>query len=150
MDERKKPGSRKGHPMNRIPKQLAITASFLLLSALPALSHAQNNAPDSTPGQSQAMHEKRGEQNAMLANLNLTDDQKAKIKQIHEGTRSKVEAVNNDSSLSADQKEAKIRDLRRDTHEQVKKVLTPEQRKQFEENMREHRDSKQQQPPASK
>jgi len=132
--------------MNRIPKQLAITASFLLLSVFPALSQAQN-APDSNQGQ--AMHEKRGEQNAMMANLNLTDDQKAQIKQIHEGTRSKVEAVNNDSSLSADQKQAKIRDIRRDTHEQVKKVLTPEQRKQFEENMREHRDSNQQQPPAS-
>ena len=134
--------------MNRISKQLAITASFMLLSVFPALSYAQNNAPDSTQGQ--AMHEKHGDQNAMLANLNLTDDQKAQIKQIHEGMRSKAEAVKNDSSLSTDQKEAKIRDLRRDTHEQVKKVLTPEQRKQFEENMREHRDSKQQQPPASK
>jgi Spy/CpxP family protein refolding chaperone len=134
--------------MNRISKQLAITASFMLLSVFPALSYAQNNAPDSTQGQ--AMHEKHGDHNAMMANLNLTDDQKTQIKQIHEGMRSKVEAVNNDSSLSADQKEAKIRDLRRDTHEHVKKILTPEQRKQFEENMREHRDSKQQQPPASK
>jgi Spy/CpxP family protein refolding chaperone len=134
--------------MNRISKQLAITASFMLLSVFPALSYAQNTAPDSTQGQ--AMHEKHGDHNAMMANLNLTDDQKAQVKQIHEGMRSKVEAVNNDPSLSADQKEAKIRDLRRDTHEQVKKVLTPEQRKQFEENMREHRDSKQQQPPASK
>jgi Spy/CpxP family protein refolding chaperone len=136
--------------MNRIPKQFAITASFLLLSVFPSLSNAQNNAPDSTPGQSQAMHEKQGDHNAMLANLNLTDDQKAQIKQIHEGTRSKIEAVNNDSSLSTDQKQAKIQDLRRDTHEQVKRVLTPAQRKQFEENMREHRESKQQQPPASK
>jgi len=134
--------------MNRISKQLAITASFMLLSVFPALSYAQNNAPDSTQGQ--AMHEKHGDHNAMLANLNLTDDQKTQIKQIHEGMRSKAETVKNDSSLSADQKEAKIRDLRRDTHEQVKKVLTPDQRKQFEENMREHRDSKQQQPPASK
>jgi len=134
--------------MNRISKQLAITASFMLLSVFPALSYAQNNAPDSTQGQ--AMRGNHGDQNAMMANLNLTDDQKAQIKQIHEGMRSKVEAVKNDSSLSAEQKEAKIRDLRRDTHEQVKKVLTPEQRKQFEENMRERRDSKQQQPPASK
>jgi Spy/CpxP family protein refolding chaperone len=136
--------------MNRIPKQLAITASFLLLSVFPALSQAQNKAPDSTAGQSQAMHEKHGEQNATLANLNLTDDQKAQIKQLHEGTRAKVEAVNSDSSLSAEQKQAKIHDIRREMHEQVKKVLTPDQRKQFEENMREHRESKQQQPPASK
>jgi Spy/CpxP family protein refolding chaperone len=132
--------------MNRISKQLAIAASFLLLSVFPALSHAQSTAPDSTPGHSQGMHEKRSEQNAMLANLNLTDDQKAQIKQIHEGTRPKIEAVNNDSSLSADQKQAKIHELKRDMHEQVKKILTPEQRKQFEENMREHRESKQQSP----
>ena len=149
MEERKKPGSRKGHPMNRIPKQLAITASFLLLSVFPAMSKAQN-APDSNQGQSQTMQEKRGDHNAMMANLNLTDDQKAQIKQIHEGTRSKIEAVNNDSSLSAEQKQAKIHELRRDTHEQVKKVLTPEQRKQFEENMREHRETKQQQTPPTK
>src|ERR1700686_1289468 len=136
--------------MNRIPKQLAITASFLLLSVFPALSQAQNTAPDSTAGQSQAMHEKHGEQNATLANLNLTDDQKAQIKQLHEGTRAKVEAVNSDSSLSAEQKQAKIPDIRREMHEQVKKALTPDQRKQFEENMREHRESKQQHPPASK
>lgn len=135
--------------MNRIPKQLAITASFLLLSMIPALSQAQNKAPDSTTGQSQAMHEKHSDHNAMLANLNLTDDQKAQIKQIHEGTRLKVEAVNNDSSLSADQKQTKIHEMRRDMHEQVKKVLTPDQRKQFDENMREHRESKQQ-PPATK
>jgi Spy/CpxP family protein refolding chaperone len=132
--------------MNRNSKQLAITASFMLLSVFPALSYAQNNAPDSTQGQ--AMHQKHGDHNAMMANLNLTDDQKAQIKQIHEGTRPKIEAVNNDSSLSADQKQAKIHDLKRDTHEQVKKILTPDQRKQFEENMREHRDSKQQQPPS--
>lgn len=132
--------------MNRISKQLAITASFMLLSVFPALSYAQNNAPDSTQGQ--AMHQKHGDHNAMMANLNLTDDQKAQIKQIHEGTRPKIEAVNNDASLSADQKQAKIHDLKRDTHEQVKKILTPDQRKQFEENMREHRDSKQQQPPS--
>jgi Spy/CpxP family protein refolding chaperone len=141
MGERKKPSSRKGHPMNRIPKQLAITASFLLLSTFAALSHAQNKAPDSAAGQSQAMHEKHGDHNAMLANVNLTDDQKTQIKQIHEGTRPKIEAVKNDSSLSADQKQAKIHDLKRDMHEQVKKILTPEQRKQFEENMREHRES---------
>ena len=149
MDERNKTQLKKRTPHEPHPEAIRNNRQLLLLSVFPAMSYAQNNAPDSTQGH-QTMQEKRGDHNAMMANLNLTDDQKAQIKQIHEGMRSKVEAVNNDSSLSADQKEAKIRDLRRDTHEQVKKVLTPEQRKQFEENMREHRESKQQQPPASK
>jgi len=134
--------------MNRIPKQLAITASFLLLSVFPALSYAQNNAPDSTPGQSQAMHEKRGDHNAMLANLNLTDDQKAQIKQIHEGTRSKIEAVNNDSSLSADQKQAKIQQIHKSTRKEVAAILTPEQKKTTREWRRTHRGSPQSQQPS--
>jgi Spy/CpxP family protein refolding chaperone len=63
--------------MNRIPKQLAITASLLLLSVFPALSHAQNNAPDSTQGQ--AMHEKHGDHNAMMESANQTDPRRDAI-----------------------------------------------------------------------
>src|ERR1700719_1189316 len=151
MNERKNLSPRKGHPMNRFSKHLAITASFLLLSMIPALSQAQNKTPGATAGQSQAMHEKHGDHNAMLANLNLTDDQKVQIKQIHEGIRPKVEAVNNESSLSPDQKQTKINEIRHDMDEQVKKVLTPKEGKQFEQNMRERREYKQQQqPPATK
>jgi Spy/CpxP family protein refolding chaperone len=134
--------------MKGMSKQLAITASFLLLSVFPALSQAQSTAPDSAQGQSQMQHE-RGDRGAAMANLNLTDDQKTQIKQIHEGARSRAEAVKNDSSLSADQKEAKLRDIKRDTHQQVEKVLTPDQRKQMQQNMRENRASKQQQAPPS-
>ncbi len=90
------PGSRKGHPMNRISKQIAITASFVLLSMFPALSKAQNTAPDTAQDQSQAMQSQRGEKGDFLANLNLTDDQKVQIKQIREGARSQADAVKND------------------------------------------------------
>jgi protein CpxP len=132
-----------------ISKQLAITASFVLLSVFPAISQAQNNAPDAAQGQTQTQPQREDRGAAALANLNLTDDQKAQIKQIHEGARSRVDAVKNDASLPADQKEAKIREIHRDTHQQVEKVLTPDQRKQMKENMRENRAAKQQQPPPS-
>jgi Spy/CpxP family protein refolding chaperone len=131
--------------MNRISKQLAITASFMLLSMFPALSKAQNTAPDTAQEQTQTMPAKHGDKGAFLANLNLSDDQKAQIKQIREGAKSQADAVKNDSSLSADQKEAKMRQIHRDSHEQVVKVLTPKQRKQMRENMRERREMKQQQ-----
>jgi protein CpxP len=132
--------------MNRISKQIAITASFVLLSMFPALSKAQNTAPDAAQDQSQAMPAQRGEKGDFLADLNLTDTQKAQIKQIREGARSQADAVKNDSSLSADQKETKLRAIHRDTHEQVIKVLTPEQRKMMREKMHERRESKQAQP----
>jgi periplasmic protein CpxP/Spy len=136
--------------MNRINKQLAVTAGFLLVSMFPALSKAQNTAPDTAQGQSQAMAAQQDEKGAALANLNLTDDQKAQVKQIREGARSQVDAVKNDSSLSAEQKEAKIKSIHRDAHMQMKKVLTPEQLKQMHENMREHHEMKQQQAPPTK
>ncbi len=136
--------------MNRINKQLAVTAGFLLVSMFPAMSKAQNTAPDTAQGQSQAMPAQDEKGGAALANLNLTDDQKAQIKQIREGARSQVDAVKNDSSLSAEQKETKIQSIHRDSHMQMKKVLTPEQRKQMHENMRERRESKQQQAPPTK
>ncbi len=136
--------------MNRMNKQLAVTAGFLLVSMFPALSKAQNTAPDTAQGQSQAMPAQQDEKGAALANLNLSDDQKAQIKQIREGARSQVDAVKNDSSLSAEQKEVKIHSIHRDSHMQMKKVLTPEQLKQMHENMRERREMKQQQAPPTK
>ena len=132
--------------MNRISKRIAITASFVLLSTFPALSKAQNAAPDAAQDQTQAMPAQRGEKGDFLADLNLSDTQKAQIKQIREGARSQADAVKNDSSLSADQKEAKLQSIHRDTHEQVNKVLTPEQRKRMREKMHERRESKQAQP----
>lgn len=136
--------------MNRINKQLAVTTGFLLVSMFPAISKAQSTAPDTAQGQSQAMPAQDEKGGAALANLNLTDDQKAQIKQIREGARSQVDAVKNDSSLSAEQKETKIQSIHRDSHMQMKKVLTPEQRKQMHENMRERRESKQQQVPPTR
>lgn len=131
--------------MNRISKQIAIAASFMLLSMFPALSKAQNTAPDAQD-QSQSMQSQRGEKGDFLAGLNLTDDQKSQIKQIREGARSQADAVKNDTSLSVDQKEAKLHAIHRDKHEQVSKVLTPEQRKMMREKMHERRESKQAQP----
>ncbi len=126
--------------MNRFTKQLTITASFLLLSSYPAFTRAESAEPNAT--QEQGAPGQQKERGDRLANLNLTEDQRAQIKQIHEGARSRMDAVKNDSSLSAEQKHAKIHEIKRDTHEQVKKVLTPEQQKKMHEEMREHHESR--------
>ena len=83
--------------------------------------------------------------------LNLTDDQKAQMKKIHQDAKAQIEAVNNDSSLSADQKQAKIRAIRRGSHKQVEAMLTPEQRKTMRAWHRAHRGEKSQEqaPPSA-
>jgi Spy/CpxP family protein refolding chaperone len=59
--------------------------------------------------------------------------------------------VKKDESLTAEQKEAKIHQLRHSGRMQMVKLLTPEQRQQMRANVREmrasHREKRQQQPP---
>ena len=81
------------------------------------------------------------------ADLNLTDDQKMQIKKIHMDAKAKAEAVKADSSLSDADKEAKIKEIHRATRMEADKVLTPEQRAQLKDKMKEHKAEKSQ-PPA--
>jgi Spy/CpxP family protein refolding chaperone len=86
-----------------------------------------------------------------MKGLNLTDDQKAGMKTIHESTKAKLDAVNKDESLTADQKAAKTHELRHGARMQMVKLLTPEQRQQMKANVRalraSRREQQQQQPP---
>ena len=86
-----------------------------------------------------------------MQGLNLTEDQKEAMKKIHVSTKEQLEAVNKDESLTADQKEAKIHELKHGARRQMEKILTPEQRQQMRANMRSmraaRREQKQQQPP---
>jgi len=80
-----------------------------------------------------------------MAGLNLTDDQKAQMKKIHESTKAQLDAVNKDESLTADQKGAKIHQLRHGARLQMVKLLTPEQRQQMKANIQQMRASRRQQ-----
>jgi protein CpxP len=82
-----------------------------------------------------------------FAGLNLTDDQKAQIKKIHEDAKMKSDAVKADSSLSEADKKTKVRTIRQEAKKQTQEVLTPEQREQFKAKMKE-RHAQRSQPPA--
>jgi Spy/CpxP family protein refolding chaperone len=133
-----------------LTKQLAIAAGFLALTFAPAITQAQSNAQQQSQEQGQAQTvpatpQKQARRQALMQNLNLTDDQKAQFKKIHETTKSQVEAVKNDSSLTFDQKTAKIRELRHSARLQMTKLLTPDQRAQMKANARELRAARHQQ-----
>lgn len=77
-------------------------------------------------------HRRFGEQ------LNLTQTQKDQLKKFHSESRSKFETVRNDQTLSDDQKKAKFKELRKEQHEQMKTVLTPEQLEKMKSMHKEH------------
>ena len=65
---------------------------------------------------------------AKMANcLNLTEDQKAKIKPILEEAIKEKQSVRADKNLTRDQRRAKMKELRVKLHDQIKPLLTTEQ-----------------------
>jgi Spy/CpxP family protein refolding chaperone len=65
--------------------------------------------------------------------LNLTDEQKAAIRPILVSEAGDIKAVRQDGSLSAEQKQAKIQEIRDKGREKINAILTPEQQKKFAE-----------------
>jgi Spy/CpxP family protein refolding chaperone len=63
----------------------------------------------------------------MVEELNLTDDQKPKVKTIMDAQTQKMRDVREDDSLSQDDKRAKMKAIHEDTATQLQAVLTPDQ-----------------------
>ncbi|HEV2176228.1 MAG TPA: Spy/CpxP family protein refolding chaperone [Terriglobia bacterium] len=73
--------------------------------------------------------------------LNLTDDQKSQIKPILEDTHQQMRSIHTDTSLSPQDKRAKMHSLMADMHAKIRAVLTEEQRAkldQMQQRRREH------------
>lgn len=67
-----------------------------------------------------------------LEQLNLTEQQKAKVSGINEDFRAKIKALQADKTLSPEQVNTQRRNLANDRRKQILEVLTPEQRTQYE------------------
>ncbi len=69
----------------------------------------------------------------MSQTLNLTEEQKTKIKPILEDEAAKIKAVHDDSTLTRQQMGDKVREIHAATYGKIKPLLTPEQLKKHEE-----------------
>jgi Spy/CpxP family protein refolding chaperone len=92
--------------------------------------------PQAAPAAQAAGKEmKGGGLQAAVESLNLTDDQKAKVKQIFADVKAKHQAVTSDTSLNEEQKKAKIKELHEGTMAKLNEVLTPEQQTELKSKM---------------
>ena len=109
-----------------------------MLLPLGAMAQAASSTPDnSTQTATTSQKNERGEKFAKA--LNLTPEQQTELKQIRESSREQFKAIKNDSSLTADQKKAKMKELRKSTNEQMMSKLNPDQQAKFKEMRKEHR-----------
>jgi Spy/CpxP family protein refolding chaperone len=119
-------------------------AALTLILLAPAAIQAQQQEPDSNQGQRRAraagMIQRQREHMAMLAQkLNLTDAQKEQFQQIGRDMRKQGMAIRQDSSLSDAQKREKMLALRKQSHQQMFAVLTPEQKEQLKQMREQHK-----------
>ena len=108
---------------NRI---LGLFATAFMLSAMAWAQTTQAPAanPTAKPG-----HGREG----IFQQLNLTQDQRAKIESFRQSERSQIQALRSNTSLTDDQKKQQIRDLRKTDHQQLLAILTPEQQAQLKQ-----------------
>src|ERR1700687_649693 len=140
---------KKGIYMNesRFAKRVAIAAGFFFLCAAPGLTRLQSSPPRPVQTPHRASPVARPKRDTRptddFAGLKFTDDQKAKIDQIHQGMKSRMDAVVKDEKLSAEQKDAMLEGYRRMERGQVFKVLTSAQQKEILNRVRARRAAEQ-------
>ena len=69
----------------------------------------------------------------MKSDLNLTDEQVAKIQEQRNASMEKMKAIRENSSLSEDQKREQLMDLHKSMHESMNSILTADQIKKRDE-----------------
>ncbi len=85
-----------------------VSLGMVAVLAVPvALANSQAIPAPQAAGKEMGMH---GGLQAAVESLNLTDDQKAKVKDIFVDAKTKRQAVSSDASLSDEQKKAKMKE----------------------------------------
>jgi Spy/CpxP family protein refolding chaperone len=120
----------------------------ILSSALAFTMAFSSSAAFAQMGQSGAMgqgsgqwHGQRGPMSAdqrlqmLTQQLNLTSDQQAQIKPILENESQQMQAVQQDSSLSQQDRMSKMKEIRETTASQIKPILNADQQAKWEQMM---------------
>jgi len=78
--------------------------------------------------------------------LDLTDDQQAKLKPILEDESTQMKTLHEDTSLTPEDKKAKMKELHESSTEKINAVLTPDQQSKWkqmkQEMMEKHKEMK--------
>lgn len=74
----------------------------------------------------------------MAKHLNLNSDQQAKVADILKSEQSQMESLHSDSSLSQQDRRAKMMDIHKASNEQIRGLLNPDQQKKFDEMQSHH------------
>ncbi len=123
----------------------------LTVAALALPSFAQYGSGGRT-GHPEGRHDRMGREQSvddrvkhLTKELNLTEDQQAKIKSILEDEQKRMSSLKQDSSLSREDRHTKFEEIKKSTSQQIRVMLNEDQQKKYDElqskhgNWKEHR-----------
>lgn len=110
----------------------AIVALFLGAIAVCAQAPAEQGGAQWGHGQPPTAEQRL---QRMTQQLNLTDDQQQKIKPILENESTQMQSLRSDSSLSQEDRMAKMKQIRESTTSQINPILNADQQKKYAEMM---------------
>jgi len=132
--------------MSRLFQAILTAAVMTLPGAVWAQQSQDPGAGQSTPQPGQSAPQGQGRQHGMWGRvgqrqhmemlaqkLNLTDEQRRKFREIGQHSRQQAMSIRSDSSLTDDQKREKLQALRKQSHQEMFGVLTPEQKEQLKQ-----------------
>lgn len=115
---------------------LALAGPLSQQPPAPANPPDEGAAPNGRPGRGGNI-ENRLEM--MSKQLNLTDEQRENIRPLLKHEVERIKEVRSNTELTQDQARRRIQMIRKNTRQKVAEILTPEQRKQWQEMRQEHR-----------
>jgi hypothetical protein len=116
---------------------IAFVAAGLVSVAMP-FATAQSNDQQAPPSQENGMRrhgpmDPAERTRELTKQLNLTPDQQTKVQEIYESARSQMESLHHDSSLSQEERRAKMMEIHKSSDAQVRGLLDPAQQKKWDE-----------------
>jgi protein CpxP len=112
-------------------KRLIVFIIALSFFASYAVAQVKREVNPSQATQVDTMRKNKNKE--MMKELNLTKEQRGQMKEFHQSMKQKKEEINNDNTLTEEQKKAKMKELHKEQKEKMNAILTPEQREKMKE-----------------
>jgi Spy/CpxP family protein refolding chaperone len=116
--------------------KIPVFISLLLFSSLLSLAQVERK-PSPSKQTDSVVHDPgrnkmdRSEKKELLKELDLTKEQKIKLKEIRQENKSKKEMIENDNQLSETEKKSRLHTLQKEQAQKIQAILTDEQKEKL-------------------
>lgn len=111
--------------MSKLSLIAAMALGGLVACSMLATAQEATNAPARKGGKRGFSVEQQMER--LNTQLNLTDEQKPKVKAVLEDQQKKMQEMRGDTNLTREERQEKMKTMRTDMEKKMKQVLTPDQ-----------------------